>query len=160
MSHHSTLSLPNKIIHSGVLTTLIPLAHGVFRQDLLNSSLTFCNLQLRVRRDLDPNTQMEVVFLHIITREDKAQGIRIPEIPRCERVPWIRPMIDDYSAVGIESWRYLEGSGKIRWYLWAKQEDYMVILEEGRNCYFFVTSFCVDRWNHKYYDQKKLKCIV
>ncbi|WP_342475326.1 hypothetical protein NST70_13590 [Weizmannia sp. FSL K6-0777] len=83
---------------------------------------------------------------------------RIPDLRRCERIHWIRKIIDDYSnKVGIfseikcwaEDWKQYK-----RWHLLLEHYKFLVVIEERETYNLLVTSFYLEK-DHQV--KKKLK---
>jgi hypothetical protein len=144
--------LPNSIKFDGNWNSpdgYVDKLYIIFKNDFLLRSLTFGKSVVKVNRQIKFD-QKEESFWHLITRQDKNHGERCLEIRRAERLPWIRPMIINYTTQFIKYWRHLEDNNLIRHYLWLEQMDYIVILEEKRMHMFLVTAFCVDTdWTRK-----------
>lgn len=152
--------LPETIQFSGDWNAFVALAYGVFKRDFLDSSPRFHSRPVSVNRSKKDGSPMEEGFWHLITREDKKSKERLPDFPRAERITWARPIIENYSTAGMDCWRYLEGSGRVRYYLYAKAVDYLVILEESPRSFFLVTGFYVDSdWKRRELENKKSKCL-
>lgn len=152
--------LPKTIQFTGDWDAFVALAYSVFKVDFLDSSPRFHSRPVSVNRSKKDGSQMEEGFWHLITREDKKSKERLPDFPRAERITWARPIIENYSTTGMDCWRYLEGNGRVRHYLYAKAVDYLVILEESPKCFFVVTGFYVDSdWKRRELESKKSKCI-
>jgi hypothetical protein len=102
-----------------------------------------------------------MAFVRFRTESGKRWGKRkVKDIERAIRISWVRPIIENYSAAGMDSWRYLEGNGQVRHYLYAKAADYLVIIEEKPRGFYLVTGFYVDSdWKRKDLENKKSKCL-
>jgi hypothetical protein len=152
--------LPATIRFAGDWDAFVALAYGVFKVDFLDSPPRFHSRPVSVNRSKKDGSQMEEGFWHLITREDKKLNERLPDFPRAERITWVRPLIENHSTSGMDCWRYLEGSGRVRYYLYAKAMDYLVILEESPKSFFLVTGFYVDSdWKRRELENKKRKCL-
>jgi len=152
--------LPETIRFSGDWNAFVTLAYRVFKEGFLDSSPRFHGQRVNVNLSKKDGSPMEEGFWHLITREDKKLKQRLPDFPRAERITWVRPIIENFSSVGMDCWKYLEGNGQIRYYLYAKADDYLVILEEKHKSFFLVTGFYVDsEWKRKELESKKSKCI-
>ena len=160
LSDQSFSFLPETIRFAGDWGVFVALAYGVFKVDFLDSAPRIHGRPVSVNRSKKDGSPMEEGFWHLITREDKQSKDRLPDFPRAERITWARPIIENYSTAGMDCWRYLEGSGKVRLYLYARVVDYLVILEESPRSFFLVTGFYVDsEWKRKELESKKSKCI-
>ena len=98
----------------------------------------------------------EKIFWHLTSRDDKEAGERLPDLRRCERLPWVRPMLDYHCKPEILAWDHLEGDGTIKTYVWLENYDFIVILKKyedgGRR---LITSFWVEYENTKSKLRKK-----
>lgn len=152
--------LPETIRFTGDWNAFVALAYRIFKFDFLDSSPCFYGQRVSVNRSKKDGSPMEEGFWHLITREDKKLKERLPDFPRAERITWVRSIIENHSAPGMDCWRYLEGNGRVRYYLYAKAADYLVILEESQRSFFLVTGFYVDSdWKRRELESKKCKCL-
>lgn len=152
--------LPEIIRFTGDWDAFVALAYRVFKVDFLDSSPRFHGHRVSVNRSKKDGSSMEEGFWHLITRDDKKLKERLPDFPRAERITWARPLIENHSTTDMDCWRYLEGNGRVRHYLYAKEVDYLVILEESPKSFFLVTGFYVDSdWKRRELESKKRKCI-
>lgn len=152
--------LPETIRFTGDWAAFVTLAYRVFKEGFLDSSPHFHGQRVSVNLSKKDGSPMEEGFWHLITREDKKLKERFPDFPRAERIVWVRPIIENFSAGGIDYWKYLEGDGQVRHYIYAKAADYLVILEEKPKCFFLVTGFYVDsKWKRQELENKKNKRI-
>ena len=91
----------------------------------------------------------EVVFWHLTHREQGFRGERLPDMRRCERLPWVRAIIDNSNKPEVLAWDYKEGNGSIHTYLWLKHFDFIVLMKkyrDGRRR--LITSYFID-YPHK-----------
>ncbi len=101
----------------------------------------------------------EAKFWHLVTR-DKGPGERDPDPDRAERLNWIRLMIENHQH--FKTFKYLD-VGRVtefRWYIWAENEDFLVILAEREGLYHLITSFWVDNWNVGKLNKKYAKRVT
>lgn len=90
----------------------------------------------------------ELIFWHLVEREDKAISERLPDFRRAERLPWARPMLDHLDAPEILDWDYEEGDGTVHTYVWLKDFDYLIVMKkyrDGRRR--LITAYYVDYEN-------------
>lgn len=109
----------------------------------------------------------EEVFWHITTREQKKKvkrGKHLVEIKsrpfdpdRSCRIEWVKPMMLNHNHASIRLFYRKETRGKkpIRLYLWAHQEDFVVIVQKlGRSRSYLVTSFYItERYKRQSYQK-------
>lgn len=96
----------------------------------------------------------ETTFWHITTREEKKQVERLPDHRRCERLPWLKPMLENSDRVEVLAWEYTEGDGVIKVYVWLKEYDYVAIMKKlSKGRLILLTAFWVE------YESMKRKLI-
>ena len=114
------------------------------------------------RRPEDWEDGKEKLFWHLTSREVKPRPIarrmrkyaaemavkpgRYPDLRRSERLPWVRPMIENSQQPEVLAWDYKEGDGDIHTYVWLKDLDFVAIMKkypDGRRR--LITSFYVDQ---------------
>ncbi len=122
--------------------------YNVFLNDFQRNKLSYLTFNVWFFPEQDDSKYK--LFWHITSSEDKTLGDRIPDLRRCERLPWIRPMILNCPDSSIKNWDYEEGDGKIKTYVWLEDLDFVVIMkrynDEQRR---LVTSFHLDYSNAK-----------
>ena len=106
----------------------------------------------------------ELIFWHLTTRKIKPVKIprrkqkfypegqeyieseRLLDMRRCERLPWIKPLIEHPDEPEILSWDYEEGDRTIKTYIWIKDDNFVVIMKKYPNRRRrLITSFYVDK---------------
>lgn len=88
----------------------------------------------------------EVIFWHLTHRQDKISGERLPDMRRCERLSWVRAIIDNTEQPEVVDWDYKEGDGSVNTYLWLKDLDFFVLMKkyrDGRRR--LITSYFIDQ---------------
>lgn len=94
--------------------------------------------------------EKEVIFWHLTHLKDRKTKERLPDSRRCERLPWIRKIIENSKRPEVLVWDYKEGDGSTRTYLWLKDFDFLVLMKkypDGRQR--LITSYYV------YYPHKR-----
>lgn len=100
----------------------------------------------------------EAIFWHLTTREDKEAGHRLPDLRRCERLPWVNPLLLACPHAEILDWDYEEGNKDIRTYVWVKDYNFLIIMKkykDGRRR--LITSYWIDQDNKRQKLEKKYK---
>lgn len=85
---------------------------------------------------------LEEGFWHVISRNEKGKRIFDPE--RSRRLSWIDPMLN-VKLPQLLRFKYEEGDGTVKYYLWLKEEKYVVIFAERKNVMILVTAFYIDK---------------
>jgi len=133
--------------------------YQIFCRDIINCDLKFANYDVWIFKDLDDGK--EKIFWHLTSREEKAKKVprrqrkfyasdtipaqRYPDLRRSERLPWIKPLIENPNECEVLAWDYREGDGVIKTYVWLKDCDFVVIMKKyNDNTRRLVTSFYVD----------------
>jgi hypothetical protein len=113
---------------------------SVFHADFIKSQPVMQGKRVMIRRDPMFDGK-EAGFWHCIS-EGREEEERTPDLRRCERIGWIRAIIEHSDGQEVRVWRKRK-KGEKRLYLWFS-ESYLVILGV-RNRYFqLVTAFLTD----------------
>ena len=107
----------------------------------------------------------EAIFWHLTTRKQRTGSVprrkrkferrgnlrdgsteRLPDFRRCERLPWVNPLIHHPADPNVLAWDYKEGDGTIKTYAWIKTESFVVVMKRYQDMSRrLVTSFYVDK---------------
>jgi hypothetical protein len=135
--------------------------YEVFCRDLRDNNLKYIGCDVWIFPEMEDGK--EIIFWHLTTRENKSKTVpfrkrrfypegqsateaeRLPDLRRCERLPWVKPLIEHPSAPEVSAWDYEEGDRTIKTYVWIKESDFVVIMKkypDGKRR--LITSFYVD----------------
>jgi hypothetical protein len=95
----------------------------------------------------------EATFWHLIS-EGKGEEERLPDLRRCERIRWPKPIIEHSDEATIKVWGN-ERKGEKRVCLWLEQEEYLVVLAERRGYILLWTAYLVKEKHRKVKLQKE-----
>ena len=126
--------------HGGGWQRYIDAVYAVFNRDFIASQPKFNGLWVRCRRDLLDGK--EAAFWHC-TSEGPNETNRTPDFRRCERIGWVRAIIDHVDDPKVDVWQKHKKRDQ-RCYLWF-DEIYLVVLGHRRKHYQLITAFCTDR---------------
>ena len=133
--------------------------YAIFVRDILNGRLRYLGFNVWFYPDREEDGK-EAIFWHLTSREDKSQNppVRLPDLRRSERLPWIRPTILRCPCVDgdVLDWDHEEGDGAIKTYLWLHQHDFLIVMKklpDGRRR--LITSFHLDNANQREKTRKK-----
>jgi len=137
---------------NGIWNDYVDLVYTVFRDSFITSQPKFMNKWVRCRRD--PLTQgREAGFWHCIS-EGKDEINRTPDIRRCERIKWVRAILDHIEDDRIDVW-VIKDHSDLRHAIWF-DECYLIILaERGRlvdgssRYYQLITAYCTEQEHRK-----------
>lgn len=118
--------------------------YGYFRSDFISNKVSFNGLPVNLRRY--PLVQnMESSFWHLVS-EGAQEEDRIPNIRRCERICWPRPIIENAEDARIKQWKN-DRQGQSNICLWLEEQEYIVILGERSGYNLLLTAYTVT-WGH------------
>ncbi len=86
-------------------------------------------------------------FWHIVS-EGPAENEKVPKIARCERISWIRAIIENVSDDCVLQWIGEDYKGGSRTKLWLKDHDYLIIIANRSGYSLLWTAYVVDH-NHQ-----------
>jgi hypothetical protein len=117
-----------------------------FKYDLVTRGAVYCNTLVRLTNEGKYDSGKLILFWHIIQKEGK-KGIREPDFARMERIPWIKPVIENSKSSNILVWRE-KRKHEIREHILldnGSDTNYLVVIlvREKKNYtdYFLVTAF-------------------
>lgn len=115
--------------------------YRIFERDFKQSRPNFEGYP--VTHDSKIENGKEATFWHIVERTDPIAKERVPDIRRCERIPWPRPIIEHSTDIALSVWRN-KRKREIRVLIWMENLDYIVILAEKPQERVLITAFCTD----------------
>lgn len=114
--------------------------YDFFKHDFIETTPSFKGIKLALKRH--PVIQgKEATFWHLIS-EGKVEEDRIPDMRRCERIQWPRPIIEHAGEEKVKVWEN-ERKGESRICLWLEDKEYMVILARRKGYLLLWTAFMV-----------------
>lgn len=123
--------LPPLVLFEGNWEKYLDVLYGYFKQDFIDSKPAFRGRRLGLKKH-PLNQGKEATFWHFI-QEGSNEDDRIPDLRRCERIRWPRPVIENADKPDLKVWGNTR-RGEKRILLWLEKQDYLVILAE-RNGY-------------------------
>lgn len=124
--------------------------YAFFKRDFIDSRPAYNGVTLALKRH--PVIQnKEATFWHIISEGD-SEAERVPDMRRCERIRWPRPVIEHSGDTAIKIWTN-ERRGERRICLWLEEAEYLVILAERKGYILLWTAYAVEQEHSK----KKLR---
>lgn len=116
--------------------------YDVFCTDIVDSTPSFRGAPIRLKRHPYLRDK-EATFWHV-TSEGKQEDQRLPDLRRCERVPWIRPMIEAGDSDRVLHWRNRRSA---QWSsIFAVPDLSYVVVARDRGHYLLRwTAYCVEQ---------------
>lgn len=135
--------------------------YELFKRDFIDSSPAYKNAIVDIRRT--PYDQgKEDGFWHVTCKDYKTGGPRNTDPRRCERIEWIKGVIENYDCntncdecQGVLVWEE-PYKNSTRTHFLLVDEGYLVIIEPRKSYYVLVTAFYMDEEN-EYYLRKQLQ---
>ncbi len=113
-----------------------------FQHDFIDRKPVFQGKRLGLKRFPLTNGK-ESTFWHMISEGDLEER-RIPDLRRCERIRWPKPIIEKDADPAIKIWRNRRGREK-RVCLWLVREDYLVVLADRGHYILPWTAYLVEQ---------------
>lgn len=110
--------------------------YEIFCRDIRDYDLRYIGNNVWIFQDIEDGK--EKVFWHLTTRGGERKKIprrkrkfypegqtdteteRLPDLRRCERLPWVKPLIEHPTEPEVTAWDYEEGDQTIKTYIWIK----------------------------------------
>ena len=124
--------------------------HSLFERDFVTAPAQFRGE--KVLFDGGDDNGKPRAFVHITTEEDRATQQRNLCLRRCERIAWIKAIIEHCDDPAVLVWEKEHfGHQRIsnRIYLFLECDNFLVILEQLRKGHFMVTAIYVDNPHQK-----------
>ncbi|PKN68491.1 MAG: hypothetical protein CVU54_14330 [Deltaproteobacteria bacterium HGW-Deltaproteobacteria-12] len=113
-----------------------------FKKDFVDSKPVFQGRRLGLKR-LPLTLGKEATFWHMIS-EGREEENRIPDLRRCERIRWPKPIIEHDGDSAVKFWRNRRESEE-RICLWFQEENYLVILADRGDYILPWTAYLVEK---------------
>jgi hypothetical protein len=85
----------------------------------------------------------EATFWHLIQAGENEDD-RVPDLSRCERIRWPRPIIEALQTDKVRVWRTIRGRNH-RIVIATNDFSYVVILDDREDYILLWTAYCVDQ---------------
>lgn len=145
----STSWLPAMIFmedYNGHWESYFQAIYNVFEQDFVRSSPCFRGTRLRLKRHPEYEGK-SATFWHMIS-EGAVEAERTPDIRRCERIGWPRPIIENSTEPALKVWCEPR-KGTQRIHLWLENEGYLVVLDDRGKFILPWTAYYVERQHQR-----------
>lgn len=126
--------------------------YNYFKQDFIDNRPFFRGHRLGLKKH-PLEEGKEATFWHFI-QEGPNEDNRIPDIRRCERIRWPRPVIENEDKSVIKVWENKRKNEK-RILLWLERQEYLVVLAERKGYLLPWTAYLVTEEHRKKKLQKE-----
>jgi hypothetical protein len=157
MSVSNTI-LPQRIYltdYSGNYAKYIAAIYEVFRRDFIDHRPSFGGYKLGLK--YNPSFQDRAYTFYHMTHKGEIENERIPDLRRCECMPWARPTIEKASDYSLKFWEQRR-KGKRRICIWLEVEgdvDYFLVLDIRKTYILPWTAFVLEHPHEKRKKQKE-----
>ena len=116
--------------------------HRIFIAEIARGGLTFRGVRVNCRR-LPEAAGRWASFWHLV-QEGRVEDNRTPDLRRCERIRWVRWVIQNAPAYAeIDEWQNTRGTG-VNTLLWFR-EEYLVVLARRQEYWLLRTAYCTEK---------------
>ncbi len=116
--------------------------YGIFHQHFIATEAAHDGMRVAIKRH--PLLRgKEATFWHLIS-EGAVEDERLPDLRRCERIRWPRPMIEAPLGDKLRCWRNSR-RGEERVVIAVGDFSYVVVLAVRRGYVILWTAYCVER---------------
>ncbi|CNI59165.1 TPA: hypothetical protein ACPZQN_003803 [Yersinia enterocolitica] len=143
------LWLPLQILleqYKGVWADYFEAIYDIFHQDFVRSKPIFRGKRLGLKR-FPEHEGKSATFWHMISTGDQEEE-RVPDIRRCERIGWPKPIIDNSLDSCLKIWAEPKGKNK-RIHIWFENEGYLVVLDDRGEYILPWTAFYIESEHQK-----------
>ena len=152
--NENELELPEMILlehFSGDFKRFIDAVYMVFQHDFVNHKTRFRGEELRLK--WHPVYQDKSYTFYHMTHKGEDEQNREPDLRRCERIPWARPVIEYCDQWNLKIWpQKRKGSNRLCiWLEFEDEPDYFIVLDVRENYKLLWTAFVAE------YDHEKRK---
>ena len=124
------------------------LLYELFHSDFIASRTYYQKSPVGFSRDKEDGK--EKIFWHITTREDKESAQRLADFRRCERLPWLKAILENAHDSAILNWEDIGDDGTTRVYVWLKDYDYIAIMKRTKKGFLILlTAYWLEYENAK-----------
>lgn len=122
--------------------------YALFKRDFLDGAPQFKKpVRTKFFPEVDHPKYKHATFWHLIS-EGKIESERVPALDRCERLGWIRPVIERYRSSDVRAWeeiRHGQGRGiEPRIHIALNDFSYLVVLSERHDYVLLWTAYPIN----------------
>ena len=138
--------LPPLFLFMGDWPSYLNALYAVFKADFIDARPIFQGKRIELKKHPLSNGK-EATFWHLIQMGADERN-RVPDLRRCERIRWPRPIIENSYDSSVKVWMNTR-RGEKRILLWLEFEEYLVVLAERKGYLLLWTAYMVERPHQK-----------
>jgi len=134
--------------YSGNWNEYLEAIYNIFKNDFIDNTVLWNSKPVRIFWEKQFQGK-ERSFWHIISK-GKDDLNREPDLRRCERVSWVRELLMECTeeCENLLIWtKYHVKSKRNRVYIWCREVNYIVVIEERKINYHLITAFVVSDYS-------------
>lgn len=127
--------------YGGEYHSYIDAVYEIFERDFIKHQARFGCHQLKLK--YHPAFQDRAYTFYHMTHKGDVESERLPDLRRCERMPWARTTVEDAATMNLKFWEQ-ERNGKSRVCIWldvSNGDNYFVILDVRKTFVLLWTAF-------------------
>lgn len=133
---------PELLPFGGEWTTYEAELHRIFVEEIAGGGLQFNGQSVGCRRHPEAAGRW-ASFWHLV-QEGRVEDDRTPDLRRCERIRWVRWVIENASAhAEIDEWQNTRAT-EVNTLLWFR-EEYLVVLAQRQGYWLLRTAYCTEK---------------
>ena len=152
--------LPNLLKLMPWKSNTYEILYKLFQIDFIKSRPIYRGKKISI--PLEKEDDKEKLFWHLVSKEEKESGERLPDLCRSERLLWTKPAIEHVDEPEIIDWDDEDNKKRIITYVWLKEYDFIVIMKKLKNeKRLLLTAYCIE-YNHtrRYFERKYRNRII
>lgn len=141
--------------YGGNFERFIQAVYAVFQRDFVKYKTKFRGEELQLK--WHPIYQDKAYTFYHMTHKGEDEQNREPDLRRCERMPWAKPVIENCDAWNLKIWPQIrKGSNRLCIWLDLEEEpDYVIILDVRKDYKLLWTAFVLEYEHEKRKKQKE-----
>ncbi len=127
--------------YEGDWNRYLEVLYGYFCQDFVTSSPVYGGMRVGLKRHPIVNGK-EATFWHVIS-EGTLEADRLPDMRRCERIRWPRPILEAVQQRQVRCWKNHRGHEQ-RIVIALDDFSYVVVLAQRKAYVILWTAYCIE----------------
>ncbi len=128
--------------YGGNWNSYLEAIYSFFKTDFIDSNPHYGNFEIKLKKS-PLREGKEATFWHLISSGQDEEE-RLPDLRRCERIKWPRPMIEAVRNGSVKTWRNKRRNEE-RIVIALDDFSYVVILAERKQHILLWTAYCVEQ---------------
>ena len=117
--------------------------YSIFQDDFINSQPTLVGKNVIIGNQKIEDGK-EMVFWHITSKGGTKHEERLPDMRRCERLPWIKFSIENLTNIdGLLFWEQPDNRAG-NFIIYLEKHDFVIILKKLDYVYILITAHHID----------------